>query len=381
MGIDVQPGKSYARVLMEQIIERAPLSKRELQDITGFSWGLISKLTNEFADKGYIVFRQKRETEVGRKPNEFDINPNENYFVGVDFTNKGCLIVITDMKGSVVEQKKFRWKVLDRDSVLEQLFEELDEVFRVYAEHRILGIAYAAQGTVNVAQGIYVHLGAIPGWKDVPLRQLTEERYGVDVVLAHDPDCLMKCEKAFGVLKGETAENIILVNYSWDIGIGMSIVMNGQIYTGNSGKAGEIGYALIGDGEYLEGNCLMNYIVYEDIERHYQEQTKSSRRIPIEEIVARYDAGDEIAREEFRSAYRCIGRSIAQVNSFLVPEVIIVHIGECHAEDMLMDIIRQNLEQKSYNDTVVLKKSNLNRTGKAVGAALLVIEKVMSSLF
>lgn len=271
MSIDITPSaKSNALVLLEQIRENAPISKRELQVITGFSWGLISRLTNELADKGYIISKGKVDTGVGRKPDEFDINQEKNFFVGVDFSNTGMMIAVTDMKGRIIEQRESEWKILEKMAVLEQLFEELDAIMDRYESCNVMGIGFAAQGVVNVAKGIYVYVSVIKGWNDVPLKTMVEERYGVDVVIAHDPDCLMKCECAFGVLKGGSETEVVMIHVTQGSGVGMSIMVNGQIYLGFHGKAGEIGHTIVGVLEDESYDFLDNHVSERDIEREYQ---------------------------------------------------------------------------------------------------------------
>ncbi len=347
MSIDItQSAKSNALVLLEQIRENAPISKRELQVITGFSWGLISRLTNELADKGYIISKGKVDTDVGRKPDEFDINQEKNFFVGVDFSNTGMLIAVTDMKGRIIEQKDTEWTSLEKTAVLEQMFRELDAIMERYEVCNVMGIGFAAQGVVNVTKGIYVYVSQIQGWNDIPLKEMVEERYGVDVVIAHDPDCLMKCECAFGVLKGGNETEVVMIHVTKGSGVGMSIMINGQIYLGFHGKAGEIGHTIVGTLE--DGK-------YDFLDNH----------------VTEYDT---------KKMYRYISQCIAVVNSLLNPEVVVLHTADCVDEEVLMETVDEHLRNVTYDKTVKLKMSNLKKEAKAVGAALVVIEKVMNDL-
>ena len=90
------------RRLLGEIRDRAPITKRELQDITGFSWGNISFITNKLLIERYIVPSGKQETSVGRKPEEYDINTAENLIIGVDYHLGGFVLVVTDLRGRPV---------------------------------------------------------------------------------------------------------------------------------------------------------------------------------------------------------------------------------------------------------------------------------------
>ena len=79
-----QMRKSNICVLLSEIKNNDPLSKRDLQDRTGLSWGAISSITAMLCDKGFIVPTGKQRTNVGRKPFQLDINPNDYFIIGVD---------------------------------------------------------------------------------------------------------------------------------------------------------------------------------------------------------------------------------------------------------------------------------------------------------
>ena len=77
---------------------------RDLQDRTGLSWGAISSITAMLCDKGFIVPTGKQRTNVGRKPFQLDINPNDYFIIGVDLNISGLCGVLVDVKGRVIRE-------------------------------------------------------------------------------------------------------------------------------------------------------------------------------------------------------------------------------------------------------------------------------------
>lgn len=173
-----QMRKSNICVLLSEIKQNDPLSKRDLQDRTGLSWGAISSITAMLCEKGYIVPTGKQRTHVGRKPFQLDINPNDYFIIGVDLNIAGLCGVIVDVKGRVVRE----WiRYLTRhtyDCVMDTLLGLLDEIVETYAHKHICGIGLAVQGVVDSEAGISERLPQVQNWKNVPIQKIVEERYG-----------------------------------------------------------------------------------------------------------------------------------------------------------------------------------------------------------
>ena len=336
--------RSGIQTILQKIKEQGPISKRELQEVTGLSWGHVSQVSKRFLEEGYIVVKEQ-ELTAGRTRDLLDINPDDNYIIGIDLNSQRMRIVLVDMKGRVVYQNRMIWTKQEKDIVLNTIFHEVDCIMHQYCEKKILGIGFAVQGIVDILGGVSVSISSIENWVQVPLKDIMTERYGINVILAHDPDCLMKSECSFGILKNSDIQNAITVNYNYGLGVGMSIMIHGHIYVGAQGKAGELGHAIFNVREDGWHDMLAQYISKRD---------------------------DEIDMQVLGSY---IGRSVAMVNSFLNPEVIIVHIAEPDYKEVIFESIKDYLKGYSYNRDVKLKLSTLDRNVKAIGATLMVIDE------
>lgn len=341
--------RSAVQVILQAIQEYGPLSKRDLQRITGFSWAHISPVTNRLLEEGYIVTGEKQST-AGRKADKFDINREDNYCIGIDLSNQNLLVLITDMKGRVIEKSECHWNHWNQKQVLEKLYEIMDGLVGKYKDRHIRGIGLAIQGTVDISQGISVYIEGIEDWENVSLKTLLEERYHMDVILAHDPDCLMKCEESFGVLHDHPATDVLLVHWNHGVGIGMSVMINGQIYLGYHGRAGEIGYTILNAG--AETPCIR---------------------------LNRY-TGKDVETMDVERLCNSIARSVAIANSLFNPEQIILHTMDCVYQEQLYRHIEMQLWTNSYDKEVKLQLSDLGRDAKAKGAALIMIDRAIDSL-
>jgi len=172
----------------------------------------------------------------------------------------------------------------------------------------------------------------------------------------------------------------VMIHVTQGSGVGMSIMVNGQIYLGFHGKAGEIGHTIVGVLEDESYDFLDNHVSERDIEREYQKLSNTDEFVPYQVIMERAQKGDAICNEVVRKSYRYISQCIAVVNSLLNPEVVVLHAASCFDDEMLMEVVEDHLRNVTYDKTVKLKMSNLKNEAKAVGAALVVIEKVMNDL-
>lgn len=374
-GLPTQMSKQQQ--VLRQIMTNSPISKKELQEASGISWGMISNITNQLVEERYIEPYIRETQGVGRKAEEYDVNRNDNYCIGIDFNYNGIIAVITDMKGRIVEQYERIFDVREREYALRQVFEVTDLFFAHFKEKRILGIGFAVQGIVDIYEGISVLISAIKNWEDVPLKKIMEERYGVKVFLEHDPNCIMRCERVSGCLKGRNVTEAILVNHDPRIGAGMSVMTRGQICHGFHGKAGEIGTAPVniteeGKFEYMEGHMTREGIV-----RDYKKLTGED--ITYHEFVQLLLVNDSESITIHRQMGQYIGLALGTAANFLNPQVAIIHLTE-EKKELLYKTISEVLERVFYDKTIEVHFSKLGQEAKAVGAALIASENAVNQL-
>ncbi len=341
--------RSGVQIILQTIKDYGPISKRELQEKTGLSWGHVSQVTRRFLEEGYIVVCEKEMT-AGRTRELLDINGDDNYFIGVDLNCQRIRVVVTDMKGRVIEGIRQSLEESEYSEVLETIFRVLDDITIKYKDRKLCGIGFAVQGVVDVSKGISVYIGGIKNWKNVPLKKIIEERYSAETVIAHDPDCFMKCECNFGVLKNNNVTDAILIHYSYGLGIGMSVMINGQIYVGHQGIAGELGYTILNIQDEDGYAILESYI-------------------------------DKLDTEiDMQKLFRYIAGSIATVNSLFNPEIIVVHMSEPVYQEAFISTVAGYLRDYSYNKRVELRVSHLNKNANAIGAALLMVDRTIDQI-
>ena len=388
-GNGMQMRKNNIHTLFSCIKENEPLSKRELQEMTNMSWGVISTISSMLCDNRYVVPVGKQNTSVGRKPCELDINPNYNYIIGIDLNISYLCGVVTDLKGRIVQEWIRYFTYNTYDYVMNLLLSLLDEITKKYENREIVGIGLAMQGLVDIEQGVSIRLPQVRDWKDVPLRNILEERYQYPVLMMHDPYCIMTAEKAFGASSMRIANHAILLRI--DNGIGMSMLINGQIYTGSDGKAGEFGHVSINRNGPLcvcgKRGCIEEYASCSGLLRQFTEQVNAGRRTSVamestgmnfQTLVAGARNKDALCSEIFSQMGENLGFSLAMVINILAPDLVVLYGGLTEYRDLYYEKLCEHLDCYLYKGiSAKVQFSELGKNAAAQGVTLAVSERAI----
>lgn len=377
---------SNIRTLLTAIRDEGPISKRDLQQKTGLSWGSVSSLTAILLHHGYIVAAGKQTTSAGRKPDELDINSGDNYIIGIDLNVTGLSGVVIDMKGRILQEWLQEFPRLDYECLLETLFSMLDEMFSAYAGKNILGVGMAVQGVVNTHDGISVWIPAVRGWDNIPLRDILGDRYQCPVSLWHDPNCIMIAEREQGTPFMADAKDVLLIRL--DQGIGMSIMSNGELHLGVKGEAGELSHIVVDpDGPMCAscGNhgCLGAYASGGGLTERFLERAPllHQKNITYQDIAALAHKGDSPSLDVFRIMGEKMGQALSILSNIFSPELIVMYGDLCRHRELFLVPMQQHLQQHLYRDfSAQLIFSELGRNAAALGAALMVSQDTLNTL-
>lgn len=355
--------KSIKKVLNE-IKNRGPVSKRELQDITGFSWGNISSIITELETQKYISVSGKQETFVGRKPDVYDINSNDNYIIGIDFSSKGVLAVLCDLKGRVVLKSATAFSEVNYENAINTLYSVIEKIIKKNKNKKILHIAVAMQGEVDHESGISVRIYAIKGWKNVPVCKLLRDKFAIDTVMLHDPECLLYTEKNYGILEGVSIENAMILSMT-NHGVGIAAMLGGKMYMGNRGKTCEIGTAIVpySDGDWYQLDGIIK-------ERWVINQYNSEKDITAQDIAEKARNGESFASEIFCNIGKALGIALSNASYLLNPEKIILFGSFCKYSDLFLGSTENQLNAIMGEDSPTISLSSFDEDSAAVGATL-----------
>lgn len=360
--------ESIKKVLSE-IRLNGPISKRELQKLTGFSWGNISSVTTLLMNEKYIMISGKQETYVGRKPEELEININDNYIIGIDFNSEGILAVLCDLKGRAVGEYRAEFDVKTVDYAIEKLYCMIEEILNDNKLKNIYCIALAMQGKIDAENGISVKISAIEGWRNIAICELIKSKFGIDTVMIHDPDCLLYNEKYSGVLSNK--ENALLLRI--DHGIGIAIMLGGSMCNGITGEIDSIAVPV------KDGWAVLRNIVKE---RYVEEEffKCTSLKKSCDEIAALARSGDVESAQIFKNIGNALGFALNNAISLLNPKTVILYGAFTNYFDLFLPETERFFTQVLNEKMPEIKLSKAGNNAAAVGAALFAADTVIENL-
>jgi predicted NBD/HSP70 family sugar kinase len=224
------------KILMEKKISRVDLAKA-----TGLTTAGIGKIVKNLIDLGIVKEKERISRNVGKPPTILEIVPESIHVVGIGIGRDRVESCLTDAKGKILDHVSSSFDNLE--SLVNTLYENVDSIFRNAKRNslEIKAIGVGIPGIVNKRKGYSEKTTKFGNFENILLNKILKDRYKVEVYVENDADMAAIGEKWFG--GGIHLNNLIY--FLIDSGIGAGIVINGSIYQGEMGYAGEIGHSLV----------------------------------------------------------------------------------------------------------------------------------------
>ena len=237
----------------------------------------ITKLVGELIEEGFIVDMGKQDTNGGRRPSIYGLNPSAGYLVGTDIRRDNISIAVTNFKGQVVDFHDDIHFVVENS---EKSFRNLCITIRDHLDKcginptKVLAYGFNLSGRVNNETG-YCFTYFIG--EDRPIAAFLEDELGAPVYVENDSRAMTYGEYICGVAKNE--KNMLFINVTW--GLGMGMIMDGKLSYGKSGFSGEIGHFPLLDNNQIchcgKIGCLETGASGSAIHRIFTEKLKEGR--------------------------------------------------------------------------------------------------------
>ncbi len=248
----------------------------------------------------------------------------------------------------------------------------------------VAGIGISAPGPLNPVTGVIVAPPNLPGWHNVPLRDILQEAFGVTVYVGNDANVAALAETARGAAQG--FRHVIYITVS--TGIGGGIITDGRLLLGKDGLAAEAGHiVMVVDGQVttLEkeaaGPALARQVKAR-LEKGEASLVRDLVKGDLSQISGKLvgqaaEAGDALALEIVRRGGRIVGLGITTLLHLFNPEIIVIGGGVSKLGDLLFVPIREAYQQhtidSAYWSGLRLERSALGDDVSIVGAAALVV--------
>lgn len=351
----------------------------DLAKSLGLSIPTITKLVEEFVGMGIIEERGKLETNGGRHPVLYGLNPDSCYFAGVDICNESVSIGLIDFCGDMVEkQTGIPYNFENTPAGLDRLCEIIKHFIDTLDvdKSNIININLNISGRVNPKSGYsYSRFN----FEEQSLADVLTRKIGIKSCIENDTRAMTLGEYTFGNCSNE--KNVIFVNIGWGLGIGM--ILDGKIYRGKSGFAGELGHMVTFNNEIMchcgKKGCLETESSGNALHRKLIERLKAGENsilakkfksegdVSLNDIINAVNREDLLCIELVEGIGQVLGRWLAGLINIFNPEKVVIGGNLSMTGDYILQPIKTLVRRYSLNlvneDTEIV----LSQLGDQVG--------------
>jgi glucokinase-like ROK family protein len=262
---------------------------------------------------------------------------------------------VLDLRGKVLCEKISNVNPDDKkEKIVDQILKTIDSALRQQKvrNERIAGIGFTAPGAIDTDNGVCLYAPRHPKWKDVPIKEILHERYKAPCFVEHSNSSSALGEQWFGA--GKNISDFLCVPIGTGISVG--IIINGRIYRGYNGMAGEFGHTSI----YPDGTkcicgrkgCLEEYASGRSLARQGNEiadRKKADVVMTSKLLCEAAESGDKKARKIFETMGQHLGIGLANLINILNPELIIISGGVSKASQFFLPSLEKALAGHAWD--------------------------------
>ncbi|MCM3724878.1 ROK family protein [Neobacillus cucumis] len=359
-------------LVLQMIIDKEPISRADIAQVTGLNKGTVSSMVNELLEEELIYESGPGESSGGRRPVLLHFNKVAGYAIGIDIGVNYILSVLTDLKGNIIIEKNQRIDDSSFSAVKELvktgIHSLLDEMPQ--SKYGVVGLGLGVAGIVD-KEGM-VLLAPNLGWKNVSLKAEIEDVFKLPVIIENEANAGAYGEKQFGA--GQHHENIIYI--SAGIGIGVGIILNGELYQGNNGYSGEFGHMIIEvNGRPCSCGSKGCWEMYAS--EHTLLKIANDKDATLESLIQLAETNDEDTLVLFEEIGCYLGYGINNIINTFNPKQVIIGNRLAKAKKWLEAPIRKTIENHAlslHQNEMEIHFSSLSSYSAALGVAAFATE-------
>jgi predicted NBD/HSP70 family sugar kinase len=328
--------------ISKHIMEYGSFTIPQIANDSGISITTIAKYVNNALSSGLIKQMDVTDSnKKGRRANVYGVNSDIHLFLGVEINYFELNIALMDYIGNI------KMKASDSEFIFENTYDTLDSICTSVENFikkasdsgvdtsKIRGITFNISGRVNTVKGTSASLFNFEETKEMTLAQLLKNRFGKEIYLMNDTKAMTYAE--YLNLNGRY-KNMLYINASW--GLGLGIIINGELYYGKDGYSGEFGHNPGYNNNILchcgKKGCIETEVSGNAISRKIIERIKKGESSALSEVVEKknyltptdiiwaIEKEDSLTIDIVSQAGNELGRHIAGLLNIFNPEIIVI---------------------------------------------------------
>lgn len=381
-------------MVLKNINQKGPISKRKIVNNIGISFAKVNSIILSLIERGIILEIGKEESNGGRPSALFKINPNYRLIIGCKLSHTQLRTVASNINGEIFKDDSQTFDFsLGKKYIVNSIINSIHNIIDQLGDSRdkILGIGVSVSGLVNPKTGSICHFPYLADCGDWSIEEIIEREFGLFCYVENIANAAALAELNFGIGRG--IDNFLYLNVG--TGLGLGIIINGKLYEGVTGSAGEFGHIMIDEnGPLCEcGNigCLESFASIKAVVHKAKEMLKRGVISRLNNATEGnnefvnfkmiYDAaihGDKLSYSMIDEMGRYLGKGIATLINLFNPEMIILGGKLSGSFNLLMNsietiVMKHALELPRKSTKIVF--SQLGENAGVIGATIPIIEK------
>jgi predicted NBD/HSP70 family sugar kinase len=345
-----------SRIMLNLVRKHQPISRADLMRHSGLQRSTVSVITEQLIAERWLRVGEVGQLPRGRRPTFLHLNEDRAGIFGINVRPFITNMALANLEGRFLEQESIATPK-SPDEFVKQIGERIHSLMKERPQMAYEGIGVSLPGRVDLSSQKFIFAPNL-GWHEEDLKERLERATGLSVDLENEANACALSEFWFG-RRSDGVGNLIAVAVSEGIGVGM--ILNGQLVRGPSGLAGEFGHVTINENGPKCGcgnhGCWEVYASNFAAVRYYHEAKasrngkKNQSENTFEDVLQLAEQGDLKALDALDHMAHYLGRGIAMLVTGLAPDVIVV-VGEVtRAWDRLGPVINDVVKQHSFTHT------------------------------
>lgn len=376
---------SLHRANLERVVRAVrmagSLTQAEIARATGLSAATVSNIVRELKDGGTVDVTPT--SAGGRRARSVSLSGDAGIVIGVDFGHTHLRVAVGNLAHQVLAEEA---EPLDVDASAAEGFDRAEQlVTRLIAEtgigrDKVVGVGLGVPGPIDVSSGTLGSTSILPGWGGINPADELSARLGVPVHVDNDANLGALGELVWG--SGRGVKDLAYIKVA--SGVGAGLVIDGRVYRGPGGTAGEIGHITLDESGPVcrcgNRGCLETFTAA----RYVLPLLQSSHGadLTMERVVQLAREGDPGCRRVIADVGRHIGSGIANLCNLLNPSRVILGGDLAEAGELVLAPIRDSVSRYAIPSAarqLSLAQGALGGRAEVLGALALVLSEMGDS--
>ena len=360
--------------VLDHIRRNSPVARSVIARALKLSLPTVMRIVDELVSDGWVRPAGKKEWSSGRRRDLLEYNREGHAVVGIDLGGTKMVGALANIGGEILHELSINRHGTSGDESYALLVEMIGNLIAMPRPRgqKIRGIAVGAPGVTRVQDGIVEWAPGL-NWRDYPLKHKLEKQFRLPCIVDNDVNLAALGEQWFGA--GADASDFVLIAIG--TGVGAGLIIDGVLYRGHTGSAGEVGFLLANradlDQHYDQFGALESIISGTGI-AHRARQALAGRlpedrraQITSQDVFEAYRRREEWSTALVDETVDYLSIAIVNISTLLDPELIILGGGVSDSADVLLPAVQARI-QNVLPKTPALGVSKLGRRAAVMGA-------------